>query len=761
MSPSPVPPCFMKYLPKSGAVCAAFALSLTAAPAIDVLHVANADSDDYRALIEAKFGSPDNWTHVASSLTNPGTVGGDLDRITDFPVAGTHGGTGISVRSYLESFDLVIIGNGVTSGNFVDGLNGADWAALTRPVLFHASLVARALGGRPGMFSGDNNVNFTYGNPDDTVVISNTPLGAAIFNGVTFPTDLYNGTLTEAVNAIATYGGGELISSVTDGIANHHGIVFWNAGLTNGAGLTLASKRGFMALRNAANSSTTLTGDGKLVLGNLIDQLLIPGPTVFLPPSGVTANGQIGVVNLTWTPSAGATSYNVKRSTTPGGGYVTISTPGSVTGGTYADTTVVNDTPYYYVVSAVGAAESANSPEVGATPVSFMQPTVDILYVSNANSGLYQTFTTTSQFGNNTFTQKATGLAGNDAIGGDLDRLADFSGLHGGFGISVKSYMESFGLIIVSIPTTSGNLVDAANGADWSALSKPVLFHAAVTARALDGRPGVFSGDNFFTLTLGVPEESIRVSNSALSNTLFAGTTSQTDLFTFLQADVLSGLSSPGTGQIISRFNDGLTNPYGLVFWAAGDYTGTGQVLAANRAYLPLKGDLNDLNADGRKVMGNLINQLLLPQTATPPYAAWVLTNLSSGDPAAPAGFNDDADQDGILNGLEWILGGNPLNGDPGITLPLFTVDDTTGLTLSFNRAVTSTGTTTLSLEWSADPSAFPNSLVIGTTDIDPDGDHPTVDIDAPAPGQVTVHLPAAHAVNGRLMARLRAALKP
>lgn len=100
------------------------------------------------------------------------------------------------------------------------------------------------------------------------------------------------------------------------------------------------------------------------------------------------------MVNLTWTPTAGPTSYNVKRSTIPGSGSVTISPPGTVTGTTYSDTTVVNDTSYYYVVSAVGATESANSAEAGATPVSFIQPAVDILFVANATSQLYQNFTT-------------------------------------------------------------------------------------------------------------------------------------------------------------------------------------------------------------------------------------------------------------------------------------------------------------------------------------------------------------------------------
>jgi endoglucanase len=72
-------------------------------------------------------------------------------------------------------------------------------------------------------------------------------------------------------------------------------------------------------------------------------------------------------IDLTWTASAGATSYNVKRSTTSGGPYTTIAT--NVTTTSYSDTSVTAGTTYYYVVSAnTAAGESLNSAE--ATPSS-------------------------------------------------------------------------------------------------------------------------------------------------------------------------------------------------------------------------------------------------------------------------------------------------------------------------------------------------------------------------------------------------------
>ncbi|MFC5470377.1 cellulose binding domain-containing protein, partial [Cohnella suwonensis] len=72
-------------------------------------------------------------------------------------------------------------------------------------------------------------------------------------------------------------------------------------------------------------------------------------------------------VALSWTASAGATSYTVKRATTSGGPYTNVATGIATT--TYADTGLTNGTTYYYVVSATNAAgESANSSQASATP---------------------------------------------------------------------------------------------------------------------------------------------------------------------------------------------------------------------------------------------------------------------------------------------------------------------------------------------------------------------------------------------------------
>jgi hypothetical protein len=87
-----------------------------------------------------------------------------------------------------------------------------------------------------------------------------------------------------------------------------------------------------------------------------------------LAPAGLSANAGDEQVGLNWSPSTGASSYNVKRSTTSGGPYTPIAT--GVTATSFTNTGLVNGTTYHFVVSAVNAAgESANSNQASATPV--------------------------------------------------------------------------------------------------------------------------------------------------------------------------------------------------------------------------------------------------------------------------------------------------------------------------------------------------------------------------------------------------------
>ena len=82
-------------------------------------------------------------------------------------------------------------------------------------------------------------------------------------------------------------------------------------------------------------------------------------------PSGLSAKPGHNQVTLNWNASAGASGYNVKRSSTSGGPYALIASTAATS---YSDEGLASAT-YYYVVASVGSSgESVNSIEVGATP---------------------------------------------------------------------------------------------------------------------------------------------------------------------------------------------------------------------------------------------------------------------------------------------------------------------------------------------------------------------------------------------------------
>jgi len=105
-------------------------------------------------------------------------------------------------------------------------------------------------------------------------------------------------------------------------------------------------------------------------------------------PTGLVATPGDSQVSLDWNDNTepDLAGYNVYRSTTQGSGYTQINASLVLTSD-YVDSTVVNGTTYYYVVTAVDQApnESGISNEVSATPSSQQTQTV---YVESISMGL-------------------------------------------------------------------------------------------------------------------------------------------------------------------------------------------------------------------------------------------------------------------------------------------------------------------------------------------------------------------------------------
>jgi autotransporter-associated beta strand protein len=83
-------------------------------------------------------------------------------------------------------------------------------------------------------------------------------------------------------------------------------------------------------------------------------------------PAGFTGTSGNAQALLNWAASDGATSYNVKRSTTNGGPYAIIASP---TTNNYTDAGLLNGMTYFYVVSSTNIfGESTNSAQISVTP---------------------------------------------------------------------------------------------------------------------------------------------------------------------------------------------------------------------------------------------------------------------------------------------------------------------------------------------------------------------------------------------------------
>jgi len=101
-------------------------------------------------------------------------------------------------------------------------------------------------------------------------------------------------------------------------------------------------------------------------------------------PEHLTATADDALVTLNWAGLEGATSYNVKRTTTSGGPYTNVI---NVVSTKYIDLNVTNGTKYFYVISGLNSSiESPDSVPASAQPVS-LQP---LTLTMNLTSGQLQ-----------------------------------------------------------------------------------------------------------------------------------------------------------------------------------------------------------------------------------------------------------------------------------------------------------------------------------------------------------------------------------
>ncbi|MES2922020.1 MAG: hypothetical protein V4819_10750 [Verrucomicrobiota bacterium] len=168
---------------------------------------------------------------------------------------------------------------------------------------------------------------------------------------------------------------------------------------------------------------------------------------------------------------------------------------------------------------------------------------------------------------------------------------------------------------------------------------------------------------------------------------------------------------------------------------------------------------------DGDKTWTFTESSGVLSLTVGTGYDSWATSKGLTGPAAA---FDADPDNDGLKNGLEFVLGGEPNPANPGsISAALLpTVSQTVGnLAFSFKRKDISESAVALKFQWSTDL-IFPspaNDVPVGaagsTTDtitVAVSEDAPDVDTDT-----IVITVPAAKAAAGKLFGRLNVVKVP
>jgi probable HAF family extracellular repeat protein len=142
------------------------------------------------------------------------------------------------------------------------------------------------------------------------------------------------------------------------------------------------------------NSATGINDSG-LIVGTGTNSgvqrafLLTPTTATTEPaaPIGLTATSGDRTVSLSWTGSVGATSYNVKRSTSSSGPFTTLA---NVATNAFIDDSVVDCMIYTYVVSAVNSAgESPNSSSTTGDPQSVPAAPSNLTATQNTQANLF------------------------------------------------------------------------------------------------------------------------------------------------------------------------------------------------------------------------------------------------------------------------------------------------------------------------------------------------------------------------------------
>jgi fibronectin-binding autotransporter adhesin len=578
------------------------------------------------------------------------------------------------------------------------------------------------------------------------------------------------GTLTLSASNIyqgaTTVHGGKMVAGSASPFGDSTAAVTVNpGGVLDLAGQTLTAGKAFTlaggSLINSAGTSTLETAASATVVnGGSYAPETFPNVGVGGPGSGAAVDPLMRLKNTTVTNLTGGSGYSSTATATftaaPSGGSTATATLSF--GLTQASINSISGGTGW----AVGDAVTLNGGTVPAQAT-----------VSSINSGAITGLTLTTP--GSGYTAAPTGITKVTSATGNVTGVTLTANATNFTVTSVNVTSQGSGYIIapslvISAPNSGGTQATSApnsavyalsfsnGGTGYTSAPTVTLSGGIVDATAIGGfasiqltadssmggvgdmvvNPAISSSGAFGLTKIGAGSLSLTATNSYSGNTV-----------------VNEGTLSLGNGAT----NTSLANSADVVVAPGAilnlNYTGTDTIDQLTLAGVQVEPGIYGSSHSSNRIIGTGTLTVLNGPSASSAYDTWAITThgLSGGN----AAFDFDFENDGLANGLEWILGGNPKTGAPTVS-PLAGRDLSGNLVLQFTREEEAITESTLTLQYATDlDGTWANSFVIDA-DGGTDANGVIVLIDQiPDPDTVVVTIPATATPGGKAFARLKA----
>ncbi|MCF7732534.1 MAG: cadherin-like domain-containing protein, partial [Akkermansiaceae bacterium] len=461
----------------------------------------------------------------------------------------------------------------------------------------------------------------------------------------------------------------------------------------------------FLNVEPDASGDIDFTIDGDDTTGNRRRAYLSGFQLVALPPvppaapTGLAAVPGDAQVELSWEASTGATSYIVKRASTPGGPYTTRANPATTR---FLDAPAVNGTTWYYVISAVDAyGEGTPSTEVSATPQELLAPAAPAGLAATPGDAQVALTWDAAPGATSYNVKRATSPGGSYRLIASpaTTSYQDASVLNGMTWYYVVSAVNSAGesadsaeaaalplqvtlLLSVNIDSvTRTGLVGPAGGfgAVWNQVGKSGSTSQAVNLLDPAGSPTgigyqVHAPGNLDNW--GAPGGLAMLANSVYNGSWgrITGLTAGTAYNLYIASYYNNEQGSKGDFVTVNSTSNGMTQSvdngwpaisehnYNSSSWVQGENYVVFQDIVADGA-----GEINlsmTAASDGGRNPKLMVSGFQLEEIGSEslsPYSAWAADPAQGLTAGANDAYTDDPDFDGIANLLEFVLGGDPL----------------------------------------------------------------------------------------------------